>query len=74
MDDLDLVLKIVEPEKPHCFSEVKLLQIKIQNKRKRKFFTLDGGILNSHCITQAPSLSFKFNRDCQTPITSKGKY
>jgi len=64
----------VQPEAPHYSSEVKLLLVKIQNKRKKNFFTLNGGILNAHCASKVPSFLFKFNRECQAPIISKGKY
>jgi hypothetical protein len=71
--DLDLVLKIVQPESPHFSSEVKQLQVKIQNKKKRKFFTINGKKLTEHTICQTPSFAFKFNRDCQVPPILKGK-
>jgi hypothetical protein len=47
---------------------------KIQNKKKRKYFTLNGKILTEHTITQTPSFAFKFNRDCHVPPIIKGKY
>ena len=74
MIDLNLVLKIVQPDSPHYSSGVKKLQIKIQNKKKRKYFTLNGKILTEHTITQTPSFAFKFNRDCHVPPIIKGKY
>ena len=73
MSDLNLVLKIVQPELPHCSSEVKQLQIKFLNNKKRKFFTINGQILTENTINQAPSLSFKFSRECQVSTSLKGK-
>jgi hypothetical protein len=72
--DLNLVLKIVQHDSPHYSSEVKQLEIKIQNKKKRKYFTINGKILTEHTISQAPSLAFKFNRYCHVPPIIKGKF
>ncbi len=58
----------MEQESPHYSSEVCQLQIKLSNKKKIQFSTLYRGRLKNLSISQAPYLSYKFNRNSEGEI------